>query len=135
MNYYRFSIFPFVLLELLASVLFVFAFGFGNFLIFLLASVIVGVILLAVFWKNMLEFQLLRPKEMLAQFAYIIAAFLFIVPGVLSSCIAFFILIFALIFKGKKRQKQAFANFSREEKPSKSKVYDEEIIDVEIIKE
>lgn len=135
MNYYRFSIFPFILLELLASVLFVFAFGFGNFLILLLISVIVGVILLAVFWKNMLEFQLLRPKEMLAQFAYIIAAFLFIVPGVLSSFLAFFILLFALVFKGKKTQDQSFASFSKEQKHAQNSTKDEEIIDVEIIKE
>lgn len=134
MSYYRISLLPFVLLELVASVLFVLGFGFGNFLIFLLVSVLIGVVLLGVFWKNMLEFQILAPKEMFAQFAYVIAAFLFIIPGILSSSFALFILVFALVFQGRKKPKSEEAEFEVNEGNFKQKDY-EEIIDVEIIED
>ena len=88
------------------------------------SSIAFGVILLAIFWKNLLEFKLLSPKDMLMQFGFIICGFLFIIPGVLSSILAFFILIFCLVFRGKKP------------KPFKEEKYkNEEIIDVEIIKD
>ncbi|TQR31942.1 integral memnbrane protein [Campylobacter sp. MIT 99-7217] len=115
------------------SIAFIYAFGFGNFLIFLLISVALGMILLAIFWKNMLEFQILSPKEMFAQFGFIICAFLFIIPGVLSSFVAFLILLFCLILKFKPQQKEAFK--ANNTSNSQQKYKDEEIIDVEIIKD
>lgn len=125
---YRVSLLPFIIFEVCLSALFIMFFGFGNFLIFLLLSVLIGIILLAIFWKNMLEFQFLAPKEMFAQFAYVICAFLFLIPGILSSVLGFLILIFALIFRGKKTKAQNFKN-------ENSRQYDEEFIDVEIIED
>ena len=126
MNYYTFSIFPFILLEVLASVLFVMSFGFGNFVLFLFGSMLIGVVLLAIFWRNMLEFRFCSPLEMLKNFAFVISGFLFLVPGLLSSVCGLFVLVFGLVF-----------GFSRQNagKFTQNSPQNDEIIDVEIIDE
>ncbi len=116
---------PFLIIELIACAVFIITFGFGNFLIFMLLSMIAGVVLLALFWKNMLEFQMGGLKDTLKQFAFVIAGFLFLIPGVLSSVFGILVLIFGLIF-GIKTQ----TNFYKKEQK-----HNEEIIDVEIIEE
>lgn len=126
MNYYTFSILPFILLEVLASVLFVMSFGFGNFLLVLFGSMLIGVVLLAIFWRNMLEFRLCSPLEMLKNFAFVISGFLFLVPGVLSSVCGLFVLVFGLVFGLSRQNSGKFAQNSRQ---------NDEIIDVEIIDE
>ncbi|MDL0101873.1 MULTISPECIES: integral memnbrane protein [Campylobacter] len=116
---------PFLIIELIACAVFIIAFGFGNFLIFMLLSMIAGVVLLALFWKNMLNFQMGGLKDTLKQFAFVIAGFLFLIPGVLSSVFGILVLIFGLIF-GVKAQ----TNFYKKEQK-----HNEEIIDVEIIED
>ncbi|HEC1579731.1 TPA: integral memnbrane protein [Campylobacter upsaliensis] len=116
---------PFLIIELIACAVFIIVFGFGNFLIFMLLSMIAGVVLLALFWKNMLEFQMGDLKDTLKQFAFVIAGFLFLIPGVLSSVFGILVLVFGLIF-GVKTQ----TNFYKKEQK-----HNEEIIDVEIIEE
>ncbi|MEB2803870.1 integral memnbrane protein [Campylobacter upsaliensis] len=116
---------PFLIIELIACAVFIITFGFGNFLIFMLLSMIAGVVLLALFWKNMLSFQMGSLKDTLKQFAFVIAGFLFLIPGVLSSVFGILVLIFGLIF-GVKAQ----TNFYKKEQK-----HNEEIIDVEIIEE
>ncbi|ENM4760160.1 integral memnbrane protein [Campylobacter upsaliensis] len=116
---------PFLIVELIACAVFIITFGFGNFLIFMLLSMIAGVVLLALFWKNMLEFQMGGLKDTLKQFAFVIAGFLFLIPGVLSSVFGILVLVFGLIF-GVKTQ----TNFYKKEQK-----HNEEIIDVEIIEE
>ncbi|EAH4809176.1 integral memnbrane protein [Campylobacter coli] len=124
---YKLSLSPLFLLELVASILFIVFFGLGNFLIFILASMIFGVILLGIFWKNMLEFRISGFKDMLTQFAFIMAAFLFIFPGIVTSIFGFFVLCFGLIFNfAKPRYKRNYRQ---------NNTSDEEIIDVEIIEE
>ncbi|EAH6675213.1 integral memnbrane protein [Campylobacter coli] len=124
---YKLSLSPLFLLELVASILFIVFFGLGNFLIFILASMIFGVILLGIFWKNMLEFRISGFKDMLTQFAFVMAAFLFIFPGIVTSIFGFFILCFGLIFNfAKPRYKRNYRQ---------NNTSDEEIIDVEIIEE
>ncbi|MFK0303143.1 integral memnbrane protein [Campylobacter coli] len=124
---YKLSLSPLFLLELVASILFIVFFGLGNFLIFILASMIFGVILLGIFWKNMLEFRISGFKDMLTQFAFVMAAFLFIFPGIVTSIFGFFVLCFGLIFNfAKPRYKRNYR---------KNNTSDEEIIDVEIIEE
>ncbi|EJY6962131.1 integral memnbrane protein [Campylobacter coli] len=124
---YKLSLSPLFLLELVASILFIVFFGLGNFLIFILASMIFGVILLGIFWKNMLEFRISGFKDMLTQFAFAMAAFLFIFPGIVTSIFGFFILCFGLIFNfAKPRYKRNYRQ---------NNTSDEEIIDVEIIEE
>ncbi|MCH5335936.1 MAG: FxsA family protein [Campylobacter sp.] len=116
------SLTPLFLLEIVASVLFISAFGLGNFLIFMLLSVIFGVILLVIFWNNMLEFQVRDFKSMLRQFSFVIAGFLLIFPGILTSVLGILVLIFGLFIKIR---------------PAKNKqnLDNEEIIDVEIIED
>ncbi|EAM0195102.1 TPA: integral memnbrane protein [Campylobacter coli] len=124
---YKLSLSPLFLLELVASILFIVFFGLGNFLIFILASMIFGVILLGIFWKNMLEFRISGFKDMLTQFAFVMAAFLFIFPGIVTSIFGFFVLCFGLIFNfTKPRYKRNYRQ---------NNTSDEEIIDVEIIEE
>lgn len=124
---YKLGLSPLFLLELVASILFIVFFGLGNFLIFILASMIFGVILLGIFWKNMLEFRISDFKNMLTQFAFIMAAFLFIFPGIVTSIFGFFVLCFGLIFNfAKPRYKRNYRQ---------NNTSDEEIIDVEIIEE
>ncbi|EDO6743314.1 integral memnbrane protein [Campylobacter coli] len=124
---YKLSLSPLFLLELVASILFIVFFGLGNFLIFILASMIFGVILLGIFWKNMLEFRISGFKDMLTQFAFVMAAFLFIFPGIVTSIFGFFVLCFGLIFNfAKPRYKKNYRQ---------NNTSDEEIIDVEIIEE
>ncbi|BEJ71263.1 integral memnbrane protein [Campylobacter coli] len=124
---YKLSPSPLFLLELVASILFIVFFGLGNFLIFILASMIFGVILLGIFWKNMLEFRISGFKDMLTQFAFVMAAFLFIFPGIVTSIFGFFVLCFGLIFNfAKPRYKRNYRQ---------NNTSDEEIIDVEIIEE
>ncbi|ECL0431622.1 integral memnbrane protein [Campylobacter coli] len=124
---YKLSLSPLFLLELVASILFIVFFGLGNFLIFILASMIFGVIFLGIFWKNMLEFRISGFKDMLTQFAFVMAAFLFIFPGIVTSIFGFFVLCFGLIFNfAKPRYKRNYRQ---------NNTSDEEIIDVEIIEE
>ncbi|EKL3102027.1 integral memnbrane protein [Campylobacter coli] len=124
---YKLSLSPLFLLELVVSILFIVFFGLGNFLIFILASMIFGVILLGIFWKNMLEFRISGFKDMLTQFAFVMAAFLFIFPGIITSIFGFFVLCFGLIFNfAKPRYKRNYRQ---------NNTSDEEIIDVEIIEE
>ncbi|EOF4460973.1 integral memnbrane protein [Campylobacter coli] len=124
---YKLSLSSLFLLELVASILFIVFFGLGNFLIFILASMIFGVILLGIFWKNMLEFRISGFKDMLTQFAFVMAAFLFIFPGIVTSIFGFFVLCFGLIFNfAKPRYKRNYRQ---------NNTSDEEIIDVEIIEE
>lgn len=139
MGYYKIGLAPYIVLEVLASVGFVLAFGFGNFIIFLLLSMLLGAILLGIFWRNMLEFRLSTPLEMLKNFAFVIAGFLLALPGVLSSICGLFVLIFGLVFGGKNSMnsrkfssnssnfKENSANFSQNSSTNS------EIIDVEII--
>ncbi|EAL2686261.1 integral memnbrane protein [Campylobacter coli] len=124
---YKLSLSPLFLLELVASILFIVFFGLGNFLIFILASMIFGVILLGIFWKNMLEFRISGFKDMLTQFAFVMAAFLLIFPRIVTSIFGFFVLCFGLIFNfAKPRYKRNYRQ---------NNTSDEEIIDVEIIEE
>lgn len=127
MNYYTFSLFPLILLEIIVSVMFVWAFGFGDFCFFLLFSMVGGVVLLAIFWKNMLEFKITTPKEMFMQFAFVIAGFLLIIPGVLSSVFGVLTLIFGLVITLKR------PTFDKSRPKPRNE--NEEIIDVEIIEE
>lgn len=120
----RLSFLPLIVVEVAFSALFIIAFGFGNFLLFLLLSMLAGVALLALFWKNMLEFQMGSFKNMLTQFSFVIAGFLLLVPGVLSSLLGICVLVFALVFESALKRKTP-----------RNQNENEEIIDVEIIED
>lgn len=122
--YYSFGILPLILCEIVASLGFIALFGFGKFVLFLIICMLFGVVILAIFWKNVLEFRIGTAREMFANFAFVIAGFLLVCPGVLSSIFGAFVLIFGLVFNAGKRQKN---NFKTDE--------NSEIIDVEIIED
>ncbi|MBZ7938378.1 MULTISPECIES: integral memnbrane protein [Campylobacter] len=123
---YKLKLSPLFAVEIIFSLLFIIFFGFGNFLIFILASMIFGVILLGVFWKNILEFQILGFKNMLMQFSFIIAGFLLVFPGVLTSFLGFLVFLFGIFLKIVTKTKYTY----RQNRNSS-----EEIIDVEIIED
>lgn len=54
---YKLSLSPLFVLEIIASVLFIVFFGFGNFLFFILLSMIFGAVLLGIFGKICLNFK------------------------------------------------------------------------------
>lgn len=56
---------------------------------------IFGAVLLGIFWKNMLEFQMGGLKDMLTQFSFVIAGFLLVFPGIITSVLGF--LYFSLV--------------------------------------
>ncbi|HEF9813468.1 TPA: integral memnbrane protein [Campylobacter coli] len=125
---YKLSLSPLFLLELVASILFIVFFGLGNFLIFILASMIFGVILLGIFWKNMLEFRISGFKDMLTQFSFVIAGFLLIFPGIITSVFGIFVFFFGIALKLITKSKY---QYTKQEYQNSN----EEIIDVEIIED
>ncbi|EPV5854570.1 integral memnbrane protein [Campylobacter jejuni] len=124
----RYKLAPLFILELLASIVFILVFDFGNFLFFILLSMLFGVVLLAISWKNMVEFRILDFKSMLSQFSLVIAGFLFIFPGVITSVLGLMVLLFSMVFKINLKSRSSFKNNSKDQNY-------EEIIDVEIIED
>lgn len=119
---------PLFLLELSASIIFIMIFGFGDFLLFILSSMFFGIILLGIFWKNILAFQVADFKSMIKQFSFVIAGFLLVFPGILSSILGICIFLFGVIFSFNKKQCQ---NYSEQN----SQNNDDNIIDVEVIED
>ncbi|KAA6225371.1 MULTISPECIES: integral memnbrane protein [unclassified Campylobacter] len=125
---FKISLTPVIISEFIISILFIYVFGVGNFVVFIMASMLLGVILLIIFWKNMLEFQLSGVKNMITQFSFVIAGFLLVFPGVLTSFFGFLILIVALFF-------QFFTKTRYRRTQRQNMQGNEEIIDVEIIED
>ncbi|EAL5962545.1 integral memnbrane protein [Campylobacter jejuni] len=125
---YKLSLSPLFALEIIASALFIVFFGFGNFLFFILLSMIFGVVLLGVFWKNILEFQMGDLKDMLTQFSFVIAGFLLVFPGIITSVFGIFVFLFGIALKIMTKSKYQYTKQERQNS-------NEEIIDVEIIED
>lgn len=89
---------------------------------------IFGVVLLGVFWKNMLEFQMGGLKDMLTQFSFVIAGFLLIFPGIITSVFGIFVFCFGIALKIMTKSKY---QYTKQEHQNSN----EEIIDVEIIED
>ncbi|MBM0637626.1 FxsA family protein [Campylobacter sp. VicNov18] len=123
---YKLNLSPLIVLEIVLSVLFIVFFGLGNFLLFMLFSLIFGIVLLAIFWKNILEFQITDLKHMLTQFTFVIAGFLLIFPGIFTSVLGILVFVFGLSLKLMTKSKS---------KPTHHANSNEEIIDVEIIED
>lgn len=125
------NISAFLILELIASVLFIAFFGFLNFFMIVCFSMILGIIILTKSWVNISSMKnALNIKNLFSDFAFVIAGFLLAVPGILSSFLGFLLLVFVLVLKlfsaKKTRQNQEnMQDYNNEE----------EIIDVEIIEE
>ncbi len=89
---YKLSLSPLFVLEIIASILFI---------VFLVLVIFIfhtfeydfwcGFI--GNFWKNMLEFQMGGLKDMLTQFSFVIAGFLLVFPGIITSVLEFCIFL------------------------------------------
>ncbi|AJC90662.1 FxsA family protein [Campylobacter subantarcticus] len=118
----------FLVLELIASVLFIVFFGFLNFFMIVFASMFLGAMFLAKTWTNLITMQNTHTNlfGMIKLFSLTIVGILLLIPGILSSFLGILLLFFMAvlkIFTHKKSQKHQTPN------------NEEEIIDVEIIQE
>lgn len=123
---YKLNLSPLLVLEIVLSVLFIIFFGLGNFLFFMLASLIFGIVLLIIFWKNILEFQITDLKHMLTQFTFVLAGFLLIFPGIVTSVLGILVFVFGLALKLIPKSNHKCTHDLNS---------NEEIIDVEIIED
>ncbi|WP_187153115.1 FxsA family protein [Campylobacter volucris] len=116
----------FLILELIASVIFIACFGFLNFFMIVFASMFLGAIFLAKTWTNLITMQNTNTNffGMIKLFSLTIVGILLLIPGILSTFLGVLLLFFIIILK-------LFAN--QKEKTSYSKSNEDEIIDVEII--
>ncbi|RKO65326.1 hypothetical protein CKA54_00470 [Campylobacter sp. P255] len=118
----------FLVLELIASVLFIVFFGFLNFFMIVFASMFLGAMFLAKTWTNLITMQNTHTNlfGMVKLFSLTIVGILLLIPGILSSFLGILLLFFMAVLKfftHKKSQKHQTPN------------NEEEIIDVEIIQE
>ncbi|MBK1971726.1 integral memnbrane protein [Campylobacter sp. TTU-622] len=125
---FKLSLTPLILLEIFFTILFIVVFGLGNFLAFVLISMVCGIVILGIFWKNLLEFHIDSFKNMFIQFSFVISGFLLIFPGILSSILGILIFIFGILLKISTNTNSFKAN-------TKQNSCNDDIIDVEIIED
>lgn len=126
---FKLSLTPLILLEIFFTILFIIVFGLGNFLAFVLISMVCGIVILGIFWRNLLEFHIDGFKNMFIQFSFVISGFLLIFPGILSSILGILIFIFGILLK------ISFNTSSFKTTKTKQNSYNDDIIDVEIIED
>ncbi|TXE81665.1 integral memnbrane protein [Campylobacter peloridis] len=118
----------FLILELIASILFITFFGFLNFFMIVFASMFLGAMFLAKTWTNLITMQNTNTNlfGMIKLFSLTIVGILLLIPGILSSLLGILLLFFMMILKLFTKQKNKNYHQTNNE---------EEIIDVEIIQE
>ncbi len=115
----------FLILEIIASILFIIFFGFLNFFMIVFASMFLGAIFLAKTWTNLITMQNTNTNffGMIKLFSLTIVGILLLIPGILSTFLGILLLFFILIVKF----------FYKQKKYTQKNSYESEIIDVEII--
>ncbi|MCV3457133.1 FxsA family protein [Campylobacter sp. CNRCH_2016_0050h] len=117
----------FLILELIASILFIVFFGFLNFFMIVFASMFLGAMFLAKTWTNLITMQNANTNlfGIIKLFSLTIVGILLLIPGILSTFLGILLLFFMMILKLFTKQKRKYHQTNNEE----------EIIDVEIIQE
>ncbi|HEC1781055.1 TPA: FxsA family protein [Campylobacter lari] len=117
----------FLILELIASILFIAFFGFLNFFMIVFASMFLGAMFLAKTWTNLITMQNTNTNlfGMIKLFSLTIVGILLLIPGILSTFLGILLLFFMMILKLFTKQKRKYHQTNNKE----------EIIDVEIIQE
>ncbi|ECK1938274.1 FxsA family protein [Campylobacter lari] len=117
----------FLVLELIASVLFIVFFGFLNFFMIVFASMFLGAMFLAKTWTNLITMQNTHTNlfGMIKLFSLTIVGILLLIPGILSTFLGILLLFFMMVLK----------LFTKQKKKNYQTNNEEEIIDVEIIQE
>ncbi|EAI8628642.1 FxsA family protein [Campylobacter lari] len=117
----------FLILELIASILFIVFFGFLNFFMIVFASMFLGAMFLAKTWTNLITMQNANTNlfGMIKLFSLTIVGILLLIPGILSTFLGILLLFFMMILKLFTKQKRKYHQTNNKE----------EIIDVEIIQE
>ncbi|MFG5088022.1 FxsA family protein [Campylobacter lari] len=117
----------FLILELIASILFITFFGFLNFFMIVFASMFLGAMFLAKTWTNLITMQNTNTTlfGMIKLFSLTIVGILLLIPGILSTFLGILLLFFMMVLK----------LFTKQKKKNYQTNNEEEIIDVEIIQE
>ncbi|EAH7030771.1 FxsA family protein [Campylobacter lari] len=117
----------FLILELIASILFITFFGFLNFFMIVFASMFLGAMFLAKTWTNLITMQNTNTNlfGMIKLFSLTIVGILLLIPGILSTFLGILLLFFMMVLKLFTKQKGKYHQTNNKE----------EIIDVEIIQE
>ncbi|EAK0770248.1 FxsA family protein [Campylobacter lari] len=117
----------FLILELIASILFITFFGFLNFFMIVFASMFLGAMFLAKTWTNLITMQNTNTNlfGMIKLFSLTIVGILLLIPGILSTFLGILLLFFMMVLK----------LFTKQKKKNYQTNNQEEIIDVEIIQE
>ncbi|EAK9961524.1 FxsA family protein [Campylobacter lari] len=117
----------FLILELIASILFITFFGFLNFFMIVFASMFLGAMFLAKTWTNLITMQNTNTNlfDMIKLFSLTIVGILLLIPGILSTFLGILLLFFMMVLK----------LFTKQKKKNYQTNNEEEIIDVEIIQE
>ncbi|EAK6592092.1 integral memnbrane protein [Campylobacter lari] len=117
----------FLILELIASILFIIFFGFLNFFMIVFASMFLGAMFLAKTWTNLITMQNTNTNlfGMIKLFSLTIVGILLLIPGILSTFLGILLLFFMMVLK----------LFTKQKKKNYQTNNEEEIIDVEIIQE
>ncbi|ACM64095.1 TPA: FxsA family protein [Campylobacter lari] len=117
----------FLILELIASILFITFFGFLNFFMIVFASMFLGAMFLAKTWTNLITMQNTNTNlfGMIKLFSLTIVGILLLIPGILSTFLGILLLFFMMVLK----------LFTKQKKKNYQTNNEEEIIDVEIIQE
>ncbi|EAI4482998.1 FxsA family protein [Campylobacter lari] len=117
----------FLILELIASILFITFFGFLNFFMIVFASMFLGAMFLAKTWTNLITMQNTNTNlfGMIKLFSLTIVGILLLIPGILSTFLGILLLFFMMVLK----------LFIKQKKKNYQTNNEEEIIDVEIIQE
>ncbi|EAK9941262.1 FxsA family protein [Campylobacter lari] len=117
----------FLILELIASILFITFFGFLNFFMIVFASMFLGAVFLAKTWTNLITMQNTNTNlfGMIKLFSLTIVGILLLIPGILSTFLGILLLFFMMVLK----------LFTKQKKKNHQTNNEEEIIDVEIIQE
>ncbi|EAH8201608.1 FxsA family protein [Campylobacter lari] len=117
----------FLILELIASILFITFFGFLNFFMIVFASMFLGAMFLAKTWTNLITMQNTNTNlfGMIKLFSLTIVGILLLIPGILSTFLGILLLFFMMVLK----------LFTKQKKKNHQTNNEEEIIDVEIIQE
>ncbi|EAK0949903.1 FxsA family protein [Campylobacter lari] len=117
----------FLILELIASILFITFFGFLNFFMIVFTSMFLGAMFLAKTWTNLITMQNTNTNlfGMIKLFSLTIVGILLLIPGILSTFLGILLLFFMMVLKLFTKQKRKYHQTNNKE----------EIIDVEIIQE
>lgn len=126
---------PYVILETLFVMMFIYKYGFFALLLEVILSIAIGFVLISKFGMLDLvrDFRTISPKDISGNFGIALGGLFLLIPGILSDTIGFLIIISSLIMKFLGKDYMDLKTSNKTDK--KRYQEDDDIIDVEIIDE